>query len=459
MPGILSAITGQSVLPLQISEAVFPATDVTVLIIIILVLLLFTAITAGAEAAYFSLSVKDINYLKTREQLSARQAVQLLEQPRVLLGTIIVANNFINIAVIITSSLLIRQLLEHSYGLPAAVLIKNHALVYYSVQIIAIGFMLVLFGAVLPRVYALQNNVRMVLFAAPVLIALSWLFRPVSRMLVSSSSYIEDKIGGRDNPITGAYFEQVIEQSVGHPATQEEVNIFKGILKFGNITVRQIMRTRLDIIAVRYDHSFPEVQLIAINAGYARIPVYEKSLDTIKGVVNSKDFLPYSDNPSFDWHTLIRPAYFVHENKLIEDLLREFQKKRTHLAIVVDEFGGTSGIVTLEDIIEEIIGDIRDESREEDLQFTKTDDYNFIFEGKILINDVCRIIGRSPEVFESVRGGSDSLAGLLLEISGRFPAVNETISYREYDFTVLEIDRMRIKMVKLTIDQDYTDPE
>jgi putative hemolysin len=433
---------------LQASTGAFSVSNTTVLIIIILVLLLFTAITAGAETAYFSLSAKDIDYLKTKDAPSSRQAIQLLDQPKMLLATILVANNFINIAIVITTNVLVGQFISPTLS----------PVLSFLIQVIAVTFLLVLFGEVLPKVYATQNNMRMALFAAPILKIMSNIFRPVSRMLVSSTSYIEEKIGSKSGSnLSNEDFEQAIELTVGHTATREEVNIFKGILKFGNITVRQIMRTRLDVHGVPYGISFPEVQKLAIDVGYSRMPVYERSLDSIRGMIHTKDFLPHTDDDNLDWHTLIRPAYFVHENKFIEDLLKEFQQKHIHLAIVVDEFGGTSGIVTLEDIMEEIIGDIKDEFDEDDISFKKIDDQNYIFEGKTLINDVCRVISEPPETFEHVRGESDSLAGLILEISGKFPAVNETISFENFDFTVLEIDKMRIKRVKVTINTNIED--
>ena len=217
------------------------------------------------------------------------------------------------------------------------------------------------------------------------------------------------------------------------------------------------MHTRLDVNGVPYELKFPEVQKLAIEVGYSRMPVYKESLDHVAGVIHTKDFLPHTDDDNFDWHQLIRPAYFVHESKLIEDLLKEFQQKRIHFAVVVDEFGGTSGIVTLEDIMEEIIGDIKDEFDEDDLHFKKIDDYNYILEGKTLINDVCRLIGQPSDTFDEVRGEADSLAGLILEISGKFPAVNETVSYNQFDFTVLIIDKMRIQRIKLTINETEED--
>jgi putative hemolysin len=432
-----------SILMLASPEA-FSASNITILAIVILVLLLMTAITAGAETAYFSLSAKDINYLKTKDQPSARQAIALLDQPKMLLATILVANNFINIAIVITTNVLVKEILPKDIS----------ELLGFLIQVVAVTFLLVLFGEVLPKVYATQNNMRMALFSAPVLKFMSGIFRPVSRMLVSSTNYIEEKLGSKPaGNISNEDFEHAIELTVGHTATREEVNIFKGILKFGNITVRQIMRTRMDVSGIPFELNFPQVQNLAIEVGYSRLPVYRESLDKIAGVIHTKDFLPHTEDDHFDWHVLIRQAYFVHEGKLIEDLLKEFQQKRIHLAIVVDEFGGTSGIVTLEDIMEEIIGEIKDEFDEEDLHFKKIDDHNYIFEGKTLINDVCRLIGEPSDTFENIRGESDSLAGLILEISGKFPAVNETISYEHYDFTVLNIDKMRIQRVKLTINE------
>jgi len=429
---------------LDAAGGVFSASNLTILAIIILVLLLLTAITAGAETAYFSLTAKDVNYLKTKEDAGSRKVIRLLEQPKSLLATIVVANNFINIAIVITTNMLIEMLLPP--GL-------NHIL-SFLIQIVGVTFLLVLFGEVLPKVYATQNNMRMALFSAPVLRVLSGIFQPISNTLVSSTSFIEDRLSKQPAAnISNEDFEHAIELTVGHTATREEVNIFKGILKFGNITVRQIMRTRLDVSGVPYSLNFNEVQKFAIEVGYSRMPVFKENLDKIAGVIHTKDFLPHAEEDSFDWHTLIRPAYFVHEGKMIEDLLKEFQQKRIHFAIVVDEFGGTSGIVTLEDIMEEIIGDIKDEFDEEDLHFRRIDDHNFVFEGKTAINDACRLMGEPTDTFENIRGESDSLAGLVLEISGKFPAVNETVSWEQYDFTVLNIDKMRIQRIKVTINE------
>lgn len=430
------------------SADAFSASNITILIIIILILLLLTGFTSGAETAYFSLTAKDINYLKSQERPRARQAVHLLDHPKLLLATIVVANNFINIAIIISTNLLVRSLMPPHMSEAMS----------FIIQVVVVTFLLVLFGEVLPKVYATQNNMRMALLSAPVLGVFTSIFRPVSNLLVSSTNYIEGRLASKTvNNITNEDFEHAIELTVGHSATREEVNIFKGILKFGNITVRQIMRTRLDISGLDHEMNFREVQQYCIEVGYSRLPVYKENFDNIAGMIHTKDFLPHTEDDNFNWHTLIRPAFFVHENKLIEDLLKEFQQKRIHFAIVVDEFGGTAGMVTLEDIMEEIIGDIKDEFDEDDLSYKKIDENNYILEGKILINDACRIIGIPSDTFDPVRGESDSLAGLILEISGKFPAVNETISFKEYEFTVLEIDKMRIQRVKLTISEPAND--
>jgi putative hemolysin len=430
---------------LQAADHTPQASNVTILLIVTLVLLLITAITAGAETAYFSLTAKDINYLKVKEQPSARQAIHLLEQPKMLLATLLVTNSFINIAIVITTNRLVKELF------PALDNTSNQV-AFFIVHVVTVTFLLVLFGEVLPKVYATQNNMRMALFSAPIVKIMQGIFKPVSSMLVSSTNYIEDRLGTKSmNNISNEDFEHAIEVTVGHSATKEEVNIFKGILKFNNITVTQIMRTRMDVSGLEQDMTFAEVKKFCLETGYSRLPVYVDSLDKISGMIYTKDFLPYIDADQFDWHTLIRPAYFVHEGKLIKDLRFEFQQKRIHFAVVVDEFGGTSGIATLEDIMEEIIGDIRDEFDEEDNTYKKIDEYNYIFEGKTLINDVCRAIGESAEIFEEVRGESESLAGLILEISGKFPAVNQIVNFDKFEFTVLEIDKMRLQKVKLSI--------
>ncbi len=422
------------------APAILPATHVTAFIILILTLLFLTAVAAGAEVAFFTLNTKDVNYLKTKEQPGSRQVVQLLEKPDLLLSTLRASKYTLAIAVIITANYM-----THIFLPP-----KENPVISFLVIFIGITFLLLLFGEILPKVYARENNVRLSLFSAPIVKVLFSIFRPAAIMLTDSTDYIDRKKARKKlMEMDSSEFEEAVELSMGHTATKEEVDIFKGIMKFGSITVKQIMHPRMDVNAIRESWGFPKVRDKMRAAGYSRMPVYKTNIDEIVGMVHTKDFLPYSEIDEFDWHSLIRPAYFVHQHKLIEDLLHEFQQKRIHFAVVVDEFGGTSGIVTLEDIMEEIIGDIRDEFDEDDLNFRKIDDNNYIFEGKMLINDMCRAMGLPFETFDEVRGESDSLAGLVLEISGKFPTVNERISYGDFDFTILSIEKLRIGSIKV----------
>ncbi len=422
------------------APAILPATHVTAFIILILTLLFLTAVAAGAEVAFFTLNTKDVNYLKTKEQPGSRQVVQLLEKPDLLLSTLRASKYTLAIAVIITANYM-----THIFLPP-----KENPVISFLVIFIGITFLLLLFGEILPKVYARENNVRLSLFSAPIVKVLFSIFRPAAIMLTDSTDYIDRKKARKKlMEMDSSEFEEAVELSMGHTATKEEVDIFKGIMKFGSITVKQIMHPRMDVNAIWESWGFPKVRDKMLAAGYSRMPVYKTNIDEIVGMVHTKDFLPYSEIDEFDWHSLIRPAYFVHQHKLIEDLLHEFQQKRIHFAVVVDEFGGTSGIVTLEDIMEEIIGDIRDEFDEDDLNFRKIDDNNYIFEGKMLINDMCRAMGLPFETFDEVRGESDSLAGLVLEISGKFPTVNERISYGDFDFTILSIEKLRIGSIKV----------
>lgn len=418
--------------------------------ILIVVLLLFTAIIAGSEVAFFSLSAKDINLIKQKESPAYQTILKLIETPKRLLATLLIANNFLSIGVIITTNLLFNSILDIQQLFPT---ISHSVYMFLNVliQVVLVTFFLVLFGEVLPKVYAQQNNMRLCLFTAPLIRILDKVFSPVSNFLVNSTSFIEGKFSIKKSEISNEDMENAIELTVGHTATKEEVNIFKGILKFGEITAKQIMRTRLDVTGIDYAWDFEKVKQQVLDTGFSRLPVYEEDLDNVKGILYSKDLLPYIDEPLYNWHNLIRAPYFVHETKMIKSLLKEFQKKHSHMAIVVDEFGGTSGILTLEDIMEEIIGEIKDEFDDDELMMKKLDENNFIFEGKTLINDVCRALSFPIDVFDEVRGESDSIAGLVLELAGKFPEQNEVFSYKNYDFTVIQMEQRRLQKIKISI--------
>src|SRR5690348_14980627 len=343
-----------------------------------------SALVAGAEVAFFSLTTKDLNMLKTRQNSNARLIALLLEKPRIVLATLLITSTLMNIGIILLCNFLMDQL----FGAGSSLVIT------FIFKALVIAGILLLFSQVLPKIYATQNNIRMALFAAPVVSALNSIFDPVSNLLVSSSNVIERNLNRRSSAnVSLEEIDEAIELSVDESASQEEKNILRGIVKFGNITAKQIMRTRLDVSGISYTASFPQVIKRVSELHYSRLPVFKESLDNIVGIVHTKDLLPHlQKEQQYDWHVAIRQPYFVHEHKLIEDLMKEFQLKHIHFAIVVDEFGGTSGIVTLEDIMEEIIGDIKDEFDEEEFNYNKINEHSYVFEGKTMLNDVCRIM-------------------------------------------------------------------
>jgi putative hemolysin len=419
-----------------------------VLIVIIGIMLIFTAIVAGSEVAFFSLNAKDINFLKSKNEGANLTIIQLLEKPKKLLATLLIANSFLSIGIIISTGLVLEPLLDMLLiSIPA-----YGGLIFNIIQIVVVTFLLVLFGEVLPKVYATQNNLRMSLFCAPIINILNKFFTPFSNFLVRSSALIEKNISTKPSDISDQDMENAIQLTVGHSATEEELNLIKGTLNFRDIAVKQIMKPRLDVSGIDFNCSFSEMQIAVLDCGYSRIPVYEGTLDTVKGVIHTKDLLPYISQPLKDWHSLIRPAYFIHESKLIEDLLFEFKKRRIHLAVVVDEFGGTSGIATLEDIMEEIIGEIRDEFDEDETDIKKINDYTYSCDGKTLINDMCRVMDEQVEIFDKARGESDTLGGLWMELSGKFPIIGETVSFQKYSFMVQELEKNRIKKIKVMIE-------
>lgn len=421
----------------------------SILVILLISLLIATAIVAGSEVAFFGLSTEQLKKLKSQNNRQSLSIINLLEKPKKLLATLLIANSFLSIGIIITTNYLVNDVLklEELFGpTPFGVVMT------VLVQVLLVTFLLVLFGEVLPKVYATQNNLRMSLLCAPLISILSKVLGPFSNLLARSSVFIEKNIKNKPNEISDADVEHAIALTVGHSATQEEVNIFKGILKFNEITVKQIMKGRLDVNGLDYSFTFEEVREKVLDFGYSRLPVFEDTLDTIKGMIHVKDLLPLLDIKDADWHTIVKPVYFVHESKSIEDLRQELQKRHQHLAVVVDEFGGTSGIVTLEDIMEEIIGEIRDEFDEVESSIKKINDSTFICEGKTLINDLMRAMNLAFETFDEARGESDSVGGLWLELAGKFPIVGETVSYKNFSFMVMEVEKYKILKVKIMVE-------
>ncbi len=420
----------------------------TVLIFIIIALLILTAIVAGSEVAFFSLSAKDINFLKSKNKGTNKTIISLLEKPKKLLATMLIANSFLSIGIIIA----IGKMLQPAKAYFAEAMPNYAGLLFGLVNIVLVTFLLVLFGEVLPKVYATQNNLRMSLMSAPIINLLSKIFSPFSNLLVRSSALLEKNLSKVQNEISETEIDHAIELTVGQHASEEEVNLIKSALNFRDIAVKQIMHPRLDVSGVDMNITFEQLQQAVLDCGYSRIPVYDKTLDSIKGIIHSKDLLQHIGKQNVQWHKLMRPAFFVHETKFIEDILIEFKQRRIHMAIVVDEFGGTSGIVTLEDIMEEIIGEIRDEFDEDDNEIKIINENTFVCEGKVMINDFCKAIDIPTETFDEARGDSDTMAGLWMELAGKFPIIGENISYNNYNFMVQEIEKNRIKKVKITLD-------
>ena len=412
----------------------------TILAIIILFLLLLSFVLSGSEVAFFSLTYKDINILKTKQDTSWRRIVSLLEEPKTLLASLLIANSIINIAIIILANFLIDEMV---------LLKQNFWLFEFLIKVILIAFVMILFGEVMPKIWATQNNLQFAYYTSGIIELVHLLFRRVSAWAVNHSEGLERLFGKKKQ---GFIIEQQIDQSVRSQNSEEERNILKGIAKFGSITVRQIMRARPEVCGAAFDLSFSGLKLRIEELHYSRLPVFKNSLDDLAGTVHTRDLIAHLTEPDdFDWHSLLRPIYFVHEHKLIEHLLQEFQQKKIHFAVVVDEFGGTSGIVTLEDILEEVIGDIRDEFDEEDTINRRQDDGSYIFEGRTMLHDACKAMNISADTFDKVKGDSDSLAGLILELSGDFPKVNDVIRSGDFEFTVLDVDSSRIKKVKVSI--------
>ena len=399
---------------------------------------------AGSEVAFFSLTLKDINMLKTRQQPSYKRIVTLLENPKTLLASMLIANSLVNIGIILILNTLLNNWIDKG-------------ILEFIIKVVVVTSLLVMFGEVLPKVWATHHKIWFASTSSLIIEIFHSIFFRLSNRMVHLSDTIESRFHTGSSRMNDMQLDYAIDLLPEHEATSEEKQILKGIRKFGNTTVKQTMRTRLDVSGIEINTSFRDVKNKVEEMHYSRLPVYKNNLDDIAGILHTKDLLPHLDEEVFDWHPLMRPVFYVHEQKLIEDLLQDFRNKRIHFAVVVDEFGGTSGIVTLEDIMEEIIGDIQDEFDDEQSANKKLDDFNYIFEGKTMINDVCKALHIPISTFDKIRGDSDSLAGLVLEIAGEFPQVNETIVSGNYTFIPLEINKNRIEKVKLTLKTNEDD--
>lgn len=454
-----------------------PSLKVGGAILLILLLLYASAMVSGSEIAFFSLTHNDFAKLKEENTPSAKRILKLKEKPRTLLATILIANNFINVAITIFSDYVVRNIFPDEVFGNWATAILDTSFAHWitqniisisqtglsegirvSIVVVGVVFFLVLFGEVAPKIYAKINNVKLARFMSSPLVILMGFFNPLSRLLVKGTNLIENKLEKRrqsGNLMSKEEIGEAIELTVSHEKdAHREIDILKSIVNFGDVVVKQIMRSRVDVVAVDFRSTFKELLKVVKESGYSRIPIYEDDFDHVTGILYAKDLLGHlgKDN-KFEWQTLIRTnVFYVPESKKISDLLKEFQSQKLHLAIVVDEYGGTLGIVTLEDILEEVIGEIKDEFDDEiEVEYQKIDDFNYLFEGKTMLNDVCRIIGLETNVFDEVRGDADSVAGLLLEMIGHIPKNDREITYNDFKFKIKAVSKRRIEQILITL--------
>ena len=413
-------------------------------LITILILLVCSAGASASETAFFSLSPSQLNEIRSSKTAVNKRIVHLLENSKRLLATILITNNLVNVGIVIISTFLVNNYIDFS----------SNPLLGFLFQIVVITSLLLLLGEIMPKVLATRKPVKIAMMLATPLTILQQLLYPFSWLLVSSTRFIDRRQAHRNHNITLDDISNAIDITADGKVDDEDRKIMKSITRFVDINAREIMSPRVDLTTIENSIPFSEVQKIIVESGYSRIPVYNDTPDTITGILYIKDLLPYlSENDSFNWESLVRPPFFIPENKPINDLMQEFQEKKIHMAVVVDEYGGTSGIITLEDIIEEIVGEINDEFdvEAENNFFSRIDDQNYIFEGKTTINDMCRVLGIDDRIFDEAKGESESLAGLILELAGKMPTANETFTYGEFSFRIEAVDKRRIKKVKITI--------
>jgi len=425
--------------------SIFLAINISYLtsIILLVILLACSAMVSGAEVAIFSLTKSNIDEGIENKSVKMQIISDLLNRPKKLLATILVANNFINIAIVLLFAYIGETIFSYI----------TNSIARFFLEVVCATFLILLFGEIIPKIYASRNSVQFSSFMARPLKILDFIFSPISLPMRYVTMKIQNTFGKQKSNLSVDQLSQALELTNDEDTTQEEQKILQGIVSFGNTDTKQVMRPRMDLFALDINTPYETIIKEIINNGYSRIPVYEESIDTIKGVLYVKDLLPHLNKKKFNWTKILREPFFVPENKKLDDLMVEFQTKKVHLAVVVDEYGGTSGLVSLEDIIEEIVGDISDEYDDEDLIYTKLDDNNYSFEGKTPLKEVYKIVGIEEDIgdFESKKGDAETLAGFVLEISGGFPRIGSKLNFKTYVFTIEALERKRIKQIKLTL--------
>ena len=424
-------------------------------IVLLLFLLICSAFISGAEVAFFSLSQADLDEAAASKSKQQHKVVKLLGKPKKLLATILIINNFINILIVLIFAYLGEEVFRdlnltldlYFFELP----------IRFLLEVGLVTFLILLFGEVLPKVYASRNAMKFAMFMVVPITVFNFIVGFLSSPLLKMTNFIESKLGKSKPKFSVERLSQAFELTANNATTDEEHKILEGIVNFGNTDTIQIMKPRIDVFAISDKESFKTVISQIIKNGFSRNPVFHENIDDIIGVLYAKDLLPHLNKEKFNWKPLLREVIFVPENKKLDDLLKEFQEKKTHLAVVVDEYGGTSGIVTLEDIIEEIVGDITDEFDEEDLSYSKIDENNYVFEGKTSIKDFSKVIGVDEGLFEEEKGETETIAGFILEISGKFPKQKEVIKFQHLTFKIEAMDKRRVKQVKVTINPNLNE--
>ncbi len=415
--------------------------EIALSLIGILILLVCSALISGSEIAYFSLNQSDKVKIAGQSARRSKYLSKNLNSPEQLLATIVVANNFINVGIVILSSFAFNSLFDFI----------TEPVWSFAIQILIISFLILLVGEIIPKVYSTRHSLWFARFIAIPLYYLIRIFKPLNSILIYSTGFINNRFHAYQKQLSVDQLSQALELT-SQPEFMEEQEILKGIVKFGNKSVVEIMRSRVDVISADIKSSYSDIMALITENGFSRIPVYADSFDNIKGILYIKDLLPHvHKGASFRWQSLIRPPFYVPETKKIDDLLEEFQKNKVHMAIVVDEYGGTSGIVTLEDVLEEIVGEITDELDEEEKYYTKIGENKYLFDGKTLLNDFYKVTGSDDTVFDEVKGEADTLAGLILELKGEIPSRNDIIICGNYVFSIEAADNRRIKQIKVEI--------
>lgn len=418
-----------------------PTTGAIIAGVLACILLVFSGYASGSEIAFFSLSPNDLNELDEDKNERDRQISALRDDSERTLATILITNNLVNVTII----MLCNYFFAHVVDFGTAYWLQ------FVMITVLLTFVLLLFGEIMPKVYAAQHVLAFCRFSAPGITSLRKVFYPLSSILLRSGLLAEKVVQKENHVLSVDDLEQALELTDENDL-KEEKNMLEGIVRFGDETAKEVMTSRQDVVDLDFRTSYQDVLKCIIENNYSRIPVYQGSIDNIRGILYIKDLIPHLSKPAnFRWQSLIRPPYFVPETKKIDDLLRDFQENKVHIAIVVDEFGGTSGIITLEDILEEIVGEINDEYDEEEKTYTRINANTYVFEGKTLLSDFFKILDIDDETFEEVEGDADSLAGLLLEIKGDFPVLHEKIDFKNFTFEVVELDNYRISKIKLVI--------